>query len=63
MVPVMGKAQVGLAAVAAVFAACEVVSLWFGAFVAVEAFAGLFFLALAASVAVGIWRLRREDGE
>ena len=58
-----GKVQVGLAAVAAVFAVCEVVSLWFGAFVAVEAFAVLFFLALAASVAVGIWRLRREDGE
>ena len=50
----MGKAQVGLAAVAAVFAVCEVASLWFGAFVAVEAFAVLFFLALAASVAVGI---------
>lgn len=45
------------------FAACEVVSLWFGAFIAVEAFALLFFLALAASVAVGIWRLRREDSE
>lgn len=54
MVPVTGKAQVGLAAVAAMFAACEVVSLWFGAFIAVEAFALLFFLALAASVAVGI---------
>ena len=63
MVPVMGKAQVGLEAVAAMFAACEVASLWFGTFVAVEAFALLFFLALAASVAVGIWRLRREDGE
>lgn len=59
----MGKAQVGLAAAAAVFAACEVVSLWFGAFIAVEAFALLFFLALAASAAVGIWRLRREDNE
>lgn len=63
MVPVMGKAQVGLAAAAAVFAVGEVVSLWFGAFIAVEAFALLFFLALAASVAVGIWRLRREDDE
>lgn len=63
MVPVMGKAQVGLAAVAAVFAVCEVASLWFGAFIAVEAFVLLFFLTLAASVAVGIWRLRREDGE
>lgn len=59
----MGKAQVGLEAVAAMFAACEVASLWFGTFVAVEAFALLFFLALAASVAVGIWRLRRADGE
>lgn len=59
----MGKAQVGLAAVAAMFAACEVASLCLGAFAAVEAFAVLFFLALAASVAVGIWRLRREDGE
>lgn len=45
------------------FAVGEVVSLCLGAFVAVEAFAVLFFLALAASVAVGIWRLRREDGE
>lgn len=63
MVPVMGKAQVGLAAAAAVFAVGEVASLWFGAFIAMEAFALLFFLVLAASVAVGIWRLRREDGE
>ena len=59
----MRKAQVGLAAAAAVFAVGEVASLCFGAFIAVEAFAVLFFLALAASVAVGIWRLRREDGE
>lgn len=59
----IGKVQVGLAAAAAVFAVGEVASLWFGAFIAVEAFALLFFLALAASVAVGIWRLRREDGE
>ena len=59
----MGKAQVGLAAAAAVFAVGEVASLCFGAFIAVEAFAVPFFLALAASVAVGIWRLRREDGE
>lgn len=58
-----GKVQVGLAAVAAMFAACEVASLCLGAFIAVEAFAVLFFLALTASVAVGIWRLRREDGE
>lgn len=63
MVPVTGKVQVGLAAVAAMFAACEVASLWFGAFIAVEAFAVLFFLALTASIAVGIWRLRREDDE
>ena len=63
MVPVTGKAQVGLAAAAAVFAVGEVASLCLGAFIAVEGFALLFFLALAASVAVGIWRLRREDGE
>ena len=49
-----GKVQVGLAAAAAVFAVGEVASLCLGAFVAVEAFAVLFFLALAASVAVGI---------
>lgn len=59
----MGKAQVGLAAVAAMFAACEVVSLWFGAFIAVEAFALLFFLSLAAWIAMGIRRWRREDGK
>lgn len=63
MVPVMGKAQVGLAAVAAVFAACEVASLCLGAFVAVEGFALLFFLLLAAWIAVGVWRWRRKDGE
>lgn len=58
-----GKVQVGLAAVAAMFAVCEVASLWFGAFIAVEAFAVLFFLSLAAWIAVGIWRWRREDGK
>ena len=63
MVPVMGEGSSRPRGRAAMFAACEVVSLWFGAFIAVEAFALLFFLALAASVAVGIWRLRREDNE
>lgn len=57
------KVQVGLAAAAAVFAVGEVASLCFGAFVAVEGFALLFFLSLAAWIAVGIWRWRREDGE
>ena len=60
MVPVMGKAQVGLAAAAAVFAVGEVASLCLGA---VEGFALLFFLSLAAWIAVGVWRWRREDGE
>ena len=59
----MGKVQVGLAAAAAVFAAGEVVSRWFAAFTAVEGFALLFFLSLAAWIAVGIWRWRTEDGE
>lgn len=59
----MGKVQIGLAVAAAVFAAGEVVSLWLGAFAAVEGFALLFFLSLAASVAVGIWRWRTEGGE
>ena len=63
MVPVMGKAQVGLAAAAAVFAVGEVASLCLGAFIAVEGFALLFFLSLAAWIAAGIWRWRREDGE
>lgn len=63
MVPVMGKAQVGLAAAAAVFAVGEVASLCFGAFVAVEGFALLFFLSLAAWIAVGIRRWRKEDSE
>ena len=59
----MGKVQVGLAAAATVFAVGEVVSLWFGAFAAVEGFALLFFLSLATWIAVGIWRWRTEDGE
>ena len=59
----IGKVQVGLAAAAAVFAVDEVASLCFGAFVAVEAFALLFFLSLAAWIAVGIRRWRREDGK
>lgn len=59
----IGKVQVGLAAAAAVFAVGEVASLCFGAFVAVEAFALLFFLSLAAWIAVGIRRWRREDGK
>lgn len=59
----MGKVQVGLAAAAAVFAVGEVVSLWLGAFAAVEGFALLFFLSLAAWIVVGIWRWRTEDGE
>lgn len=59
----MGEAQVGLAAAAAVFAVGEVASLRLGAFVAVEGFALLFFLSLAAWIAVGVWRWRREDGE
>lgn len=63
MVPVTGKVQVGLAAVAAMFAVGEVASLCLGAFVAVEGFALLFFLSLAAWIAVGIRRWRREDGE
>lgn len=58
-----GKVQVGLAAAAAVFAVGEVASLCFGAFIAVEGFALLFFLSLAAWIAVGIWRWRREDGK
>lgn len=59
----MGKVQVGLAAAAAVFAAGEVVSLCFGAFIAMEGFALLFFLSLATWIGVGIWRWRTEDGE
>ena len=63
MVRMMQKIQIGLGAGAALFAAGEVVSLWLGAFAAVEGFALLFFLSLAASVAVGIWRWRAEGGE
>ena len=63
MVPVTGKVQVGLAAAAAVFAVGEVDSLCLGAFIVVEGFALLFFLSLAAWIAVGIWRWRREDGK
>ena len=59
----MGKVQTGFAAAAAVFAAGEVASLWFGAFAAVEVFALLFFLSLAAWIAVGIWRWRTVDDE
>lgn len=59
----MGKVQVGLAAAAAAFAVGEVASLCFGAFVVVEGFALLFFLSLAAWIAVGIRRWRKEEGE
>ena len=59
----IGKVQVGLAAAAAVFAVGEVASLCLGAFVAVGGFALLFLLVLAAWIAVGIRRWRREDGE
>lgn len=59
----IGKVQVGLAAAAAVFAVGEVALLCLGAFVAVEGFALLFFLSLAAWIAVGIRRWRKEDGE
>lgn len=59
----IGKVQVGLAAAADVFAVGEVASLCLGVFVAVEGFALLFFLSLAAWIAVGIRRWRREDGE